>query len=159
MCLIGAMTLLSAANAQAATTTGTFTASATIAQACTVSAANLAFGAYTPTAGAALTGNSTINVYCTSGWTYTIALNVGTGGGSFTGRKMANGASLMTFNLYTTSALTTVWGDGTGATATVAGTGTGELTANPATVYGSIPIAQDLPVGTYSSVITVTVTY
>jgi spore coat protein U-like protein len=41
----------------------------------------------------------------------------------------------------------------------VAGTGSGLLTANTITVYGQIPISQDKPVGTYSSLITVTISY
>jgi spore coat protein U-like protein len=72
---------------------------------------------------------------------------------------MANGTNLMQYNLYTTSAHTAIWGDGTSSTSTVAGTGVGVLTASPNTVYGNIPISQDLPAGTYSSIITVTVNY
>ena len=124
-----------------------------------MNAANLAFGTYNPASAVALTGNSTISVFCTNGTTYTVALNVGTGGGTFATRKMANGANLMNFNLYTTAGLTAIWGDGTATTSTVPGTGLGVLTANPVVVYGNIPINQDLPTGTYTSTITVTVNY
>ena len=55
--------------------------------------------------------------------------------------------------------LTAIWGDGSASTSTVAGTGVGVLTAVPTVVYGSIPINQDLPTGTYTSTITVTVNY
>ena len=145
--------------AWAATATGTFSATAVISAACTVTAANLNFGTYNPASAVALTGNSTISVFCTSGTPYTVALNVGTGGGTFATRKLANGANLMNYNLFTSAALTAIWGDGTASTSTVAGTGVGVLTAVPATVYGSIPINQDLPTGTYTSTITVTVNY
>lgn len=145
--------------AQAGQATTSFTASAVIAPLCTVVATNLAFGNYVPTAGAALTGTSTINVFCTSGTTYTILLSVGSGGGTFATRDMANGTNLMTYNLYTSAARTTIWGDGTLSTGTVGGTGVGLLTASPNTVFGSIPISQDLPAGTYQSIITVTVNY
>lgn len=145
--------------AHAGQATTSFTASAVIAPLCTVTATNLAFGNYSPTSATALTGTSTINVFCTSGTTYTILLNVGSGGGTFTTRDMANGSNLMGYNLYTSAAHTTVWGDGTLSTGTVAGSGAGLLTASPNTVYGNIPISQDLPAGTYQSVITVTVNY
>lgn len=157
-CVLAAL-LLAAETSHATTTTTTFTASAVIAASCTVSATNLAFGTYSATSGTALTGTSTINVYCTSGTPYTVAMNVGSGGGTFATRAMANGGNLMNYNLYTSAAHTTVWGDGTSSTATVAGNGAGVLTSSPNTVYGDIPIAQDLPAGTYTSTITVTVSY
>ena len=107
----------------------------------------------------AATGNSTISVFCTSGTPYTVALNVGTGGGTFATRKQANGANLMNHNLFTSTGLSAIWGDGTASTSTVPGTGVGVLTAVSAVMYGSIPINQDLPTGTSTSTITVTVNY
>jgi len=158
-CCAAALIFLAANGVDASTTTTTFTASAIISASCTVTATNLAFGTYTATSATALTGTSTVNVYCTSGTPYTVALNIGSGGGTFAARDMANGANLMSYNLYTGAAHTTIWGDGTTSTSTVAGTGVGVLTSSPNTVYGNIPIAQDLPPGTYTSTITVTVTY
>jgi spore coat protein U-like protein len=145
--------------ANAGTATGTFTVQATISSACLVTANLLNFGPYSPTASTALTGQTTINVNCTSGSPFTAALNVGSGGGAFTGRTLLSGSNTLTYNLYTNAALTQVWGDGTGSTLTVAGTGSGLLTSTPLTVYGSIPISQDKPVGTYTSLITVTISY
>lgn len=151
--------LLIANGVSAGTSTTTFTASATIAASCTVAATNLAFGTYSASSATPLTGTSTVNVYCTSGTPYTLALNVGSGGGTFAARDMANGVNLMSYNLYTSAAHTAVWGDGTSSTSTVAGTGAGVLTSSPNTVYGNIPVSQDLPPGTYTSTITVTVNY
>lgn len=145
--------------ARAGSATTTFTTTASISSGCTLSATSLSFGTYTPSLLTALTGTSTITVYCTLGSAYTLSLNVGTGGGSFTSRSMANGTYLLGYNLYTSLAHTTVWGDGTGATATVAGVGLGLLTGSPNIVYGNIPIAEDMPTGAYSSTITVTVNY
>jgi len=154
--LVGLMTPPSA---QATTTTSTFTVQAVINAACNVSATTLNFGSYDPTSGTALNGTSTVNVYCTSGTPYTTSLNVGTGGGSFVTRTIASGGNTLSFNLYRDSARSQVWGDGSGATFTVAGTGAGLLTSSPLTVYGEITSGQDKPPGTYTSVITVTVTY
>jgi spore coat protein U-like protein len=158
-CNAAALALLVANTVSAGTSTTTFIASATIAASCTVAATNLAFGTYSATSATALAGTSTVNVYCTSGTPYTVALSVGSGGGTFAARDMANGANLMAYNLYTSAAHTAIWGDGTASTSTVAGTGAGVLTSSPSTVYGNIPIAQDLPPGTYTSTITVTVNY
>ena len=154
---LAALAISSAAGAS--TATGTFTVQATIASACLVSATTLNFGTYSPSSGTALTGTSTVTVNCTSGSPYTTLLNVGSGGGAFTGRTLLSGSNTLNFNLYKDAALTQVWGDGTGSTFTVAGTGSGLLTANTITVYGEIPISQDKPVGTYTSLITVTVSY
>ena len=154
-----AVLLLAGTAAHAATTTSTFTVQAVINAACNVSATTLNFGAYNPAGATALSGTSTISVYCTSGSPYTTSLNVGSGGGSFVTRTLLNGSDTLNFNLYRDAAYSQVWGDGTGSTFTVAGTGAGLLTANTLTVYGQIPISQDKPVGTYTSTITVTVSY
>ena len=151
--------LFASAGAGAGTATGTFTVQATISSACLVSATTLNFGTYNPASATSLTGTSTISVTCTSGSPYTTALNVGSGGGTFATRTLLNGSNTLDFNLYRDSAYTQVWGDGSGSTYTVAGTGAGLLTANTITVYGQVPISQDKPVGAYTSLITVTVSY
>jgi spore coat protein U-like protein len=157
---VGLLTgLIALPSAQATTTSNTFTVQAVINAACNVSATTLNFGNYDPTSGTALNGTSTVNVYCTSGTPYTTSLNVGTGGGSFVTRTIASGGNALNYNLYRDSARSQVWGDGSGATFTVAGTGAGLLTASPLTVYGEVTSGQDKPPGTYTSVITVTVTY
>jgi spore coat protein U-like protein len=157
--LAAAVALATSSVAGATTATGTFTVQATIASACLVSATLLNFGTYSPSAGAALTGNSTISVNCTSGTPYTTTLNIGSGGGTFTTRTLLSGANTLNFNLYKDAAFTQVWGDGSTSTFTVTGTGSGLLVSNNTTVYGQIPISQDKPTGVYTSLITVTVTY
>lgn len=145
-------------HAMAATDTTTFAASATVLSDCNLTASDMAFGNYDATAGA-LDASSAIAVYCTLGTNYTISLNVGTGGGTYVGRTLNNGANTLNFNLYTNAARTTVWGDGTAATSTVAGTGGGLLTAANHTVYGRVTAGQERPLGLYSSTIVVTVTF
>src|SRR5437868_9911714 len=123
--LPAALTLLASTFCSAGTTTTTFPVSAVINSACSVTASALSFGAYNPTSGSPLDGTSSISVYCTVGSAYTVALDIGTGGGAYTARGIANGANVLDYNLYTSSARTTVWGDGTGATSTVGGSGAG----------------------------------
>lgn len=154
------LALVASAVGLAGTATGTFTVQAVINSACNVSASTLNFGAYNPASATALTGTSTVSVYCTNGSAYTTALNVGSGGGTFATRTLLNGSSdTLNFNLYRDAGYSQIWGDGSASTYTVAGTGAGLLTANTITVYGQIPVSQDKPVGTYTSTITVTVSY
>ena len=157
--VLGLATLFECRLADATTTSNTFTVQAVINSSCNVSATTLNFGTYDPTSATALDGTSTVSVFCTSGTPYAAALNVGSGGGSFTTRTIANGGSTLNYNLFRDSARSQVWGDGSGSTFTVSGTGSGLLTANNLVVYGEIAIAQDKPPGTYTSTVTVTVTY
>lgn len=161
--LIAGALLGAACSVSAATATTTFQVSATVLKNCTVSATNLAFGNYTPAAGA-LAVNSTVSVSCTTGTTFTVALNGGsTAGGTIAQRLMSDGAgATLLYNLYTTNAFATVWGDGTGASVTQAGTGAGMGTPQALTVYGQLPDSaanQAKPPASYTDTITVTVTY
>jgi len=65
--------------------------------------------------------------------------------------------SVLAYNLYLDSTRLTIWGDGTGGTGTFSGMGTGSDVGT--TVYGRIPAGQNVAVGTYSDLITVTVTF
>ncbi len=163
--------LLAAAAAHAAgTATATFPVSATVNSTCSANTSGLAFGAYTP-GGGNVTGQATINVICTKSTGFTVKLNAGTtSGGSFAQRLMAlSGATTNTlqYNLYTTTALSTVFGDGTNSTGTATGTGAGLATPQVVNVYGQIPdnatnqsaVPTSTTNPTYNDTITVTVTY
>jgi spore coat protein U-like protein len=160
LALFSAATLLSGLS-QAATVTTTFPVTATVLKTCSVTASPLAFGNYTPGAGA-IAGSTTVAVRCTNGSPYTIALNGGTTtGGSIAQRLMANGANTLAYNLFTTSGYTTIWGDGTTGV-TQSGTGAGIGTANSHTVFGQLPDSaanQSAVTGNFTDTITVTVTY
>ena len=150
-------------SASANTVTTTFQVSATLLKNCTVSATNLPFGNYAP-GGGALDVNSTVSVSCTMNTTFTVALNGGTtSGGNIAQRLMSDGAGdTLQYNLYTTNAYATVWGDGSGSSATRSGTGAGMATPQTLTVYGQLPDSaanQVEPPNAYTDTITVTVTY
>ena len=154
--------LAASAPAFAATKTTTMGVSASVAANCVVSASNLAFGPYDGSA--ALTNSAPISVRCTNGTTYDLLLSEG-GSASYTQRLLSNGTNTLQYNLYTTSAANTVWGDGTtSSTGKVSWTGTG-MSSSAAyihTVHGVLPNSttnQDAPVGNYSDTITVTVAY
>jgi spore coat protein U-like protein len=157
-----AAAVMAAGVAQSATSTTTFAVTATVQSTCSATAPALAFGNYTPGTGT-LTGTTTIAVKCTKTTPFTVALNAGsTAGGTFVQRLMGSGVNTLQYNLYTTAALGTVFGDGTGATGTVAGTGAGIATASNVTVFGQLPdnaTNQASVPGAYTDTITVTVTY
>lgn len=143
--------------------TSTFQVTATVLKGCTVTATPLAFGNYTPTAGA-VTNSSTISVACTKTSPYTVTLNGGTtAGGTIGQRLMTNGTQTLQYNLYTTSGYTTLLGDGsTAGSANVAGTGAGLSAPATINVYGRLPdnaANQGVPAGTYTDTITVSVAY
>lgn len=156
-----AVLLALAGSAQAGQKTTTFNVTANVASNCLVTAGNLAFGSYTGVA--QLTGTSAIGVRCTNGVGYTVKLNQG--GGSYATRLMSDGGSnTLQYNLYTSAANTTVWGDGTASTGFASGTGSGLANAGIVnyTVYGTLPdntTNEAAPVGSYSDTITVAVDY
>jgi len=158
---MAATALAAAGSASALTATTSFGVTATVLKTCSVAANPLGFGNYTPGAGA-LSANTTVNVKCTKGTGFTVALNGGsTTGGTITQRLMTNGTDTLQYNLYTTAAFATVFGDGTTG-ATVPGSGTGLATAVAVTVFGNLPdnaTNQGVSTGAYSDLINVTVTY
>jgi spore coat protein U-like protein len=152
--------------AQAGTATTTFQVTATVVAGCTVSAANITFGNYDSQATAALNGNAVMTLYCTDGLPFTIKLDAGQHAGgtsNFSARAMWDGTAgdpTLGYQIYSDSAHTTVWGDGTGGSSTVGGTGTGPGAAITKTMYGQVPAGQTVLVGSYNdNPVTVTVTY
>lgn len=120
---------------------------------CTVSAAGVAFGNYDVFSSEALTGAGDINVVCTPISSYTVSLSAG--GGSYSQRELSSGSNVLSYNLYTHGGYTVIWGDGTGGTSTVGGNG--EDVHH--TVHGRIPALQNVPAGSYTDTIVVTVTF
>jgi spore coat protein U-like protein len=131
---------------------------------CTVTTTqSISFGNYNPFL---LTANDTtgnINVSCTAVvgvYPYQISLDPGAHG-SFAARDMAQGSSLLAYNLYLNLAHTQVWGDGTSGTSTQSGNCIVVLNtcSNDNTVYGDLPAQQNVAVGNYSDTVTVTLNY
>lgn len=162
LCLSAAALTGATGSATAATATATFQVNATLLKFCSASATNMAFGAYDPLSATPLDSTSTISVTCTKNTAFTVALNPGvTTGATLAQRLMGNGTDFMQYNLFTTAARSTIWGDGTGATGTGSGTGVNLATPVALTVYGRVPTGQStLSPGTYTeTTITATITY
>jgi spore coat protein U-like protein len=149
-----------AAPAFAADASASLDVNATVSANCTVSTSAVAFGDVDVTSGQAAQGTGSVSVTCTSGTAWTAAADAGAGlGADLATRKMADGANLLDYSLFTDSARTQLWGDGVeGTTATFADTGTG--TAQTKTVYGLIAAGQTgVPAGEYADTVQVTVSY
>ena len=144
----------------AATATAVLPVSATITAACAVGSSTLAFGTFIP-GGAALNVNGSLRITCTNGSSYSIALNAGTGpGATIPVRVLTNPspAGTLQYTIYTTTARTTVWGNGS-AGPTVTGTGSG--VAQTVTVPGTIFAGQGATAttGNYTDTVSITVTF
>jgi spore coat protein U-like protein len=140
----------------ARSTSASTSATATVVSKCNVSATALSFGSF-----ATLTSNKdatgTVQVQCSSGLPYTVALNGGSAGATDpTLRKMAQGATQITYGLYRDASRTLPWGSTTG-TNTAGGTGTGAQQS--LTVYGRVPTQTTPAPATYADSVVVTVSY
>jgi len=146
--------------AQADTKNATFTVSATVAKACAIGAGNLIMGAWSGVGD--LTGKSTVSVKCTTGTAYTVDLSPGADS-TLADRKLKSGTDLLSYNLFLDADSSQIWGDGNDGTFTVGGNGTGMADAQnrPIDVHARVLEADLLAAkpGTYTNIITATVTY
>ena len=93
------------------------------------------------------------------GGSYTIQLSKGTSS-TYAPRVLTNGGSTLAYNLYTSNARNQVWGDGTGGSQTVTSNFIALLSLDQTTtVYGRIPAGQNVPPGSYSDTVLVTVIF
>ncbi|MET0328584.1 MAG: spore coat U domain-containing protein [Luteimonas sp.] len=146
------------AAAQSATTS--FDVTLTITATCTINtpaATNVAFPD-SPSTAVNVDAIGQLNVNCTPGTTYNIALNPGlhAGGGGIGARAMSSpGGTLVPYQLYQNAGHTTIWGQTPG-TDTLSATGNGAVQTIP--VYGRVPVT-NFPAGSYSDTVTATITY
>jgi spore coat protein U-like protein len=130
---------------------------------CTTTATGVSFGSYDPTTTQARTTTGNVQVHCTLlvalAGSFTIDLSTG-GSNSYAGRVLRNGASSLRYNLFIDNAFSQIWGNGTGGSANVSQSFAGLLLLDStSTIYGRIDPSQNVPAGTYSDTIVVTVSY
>ena len=154
-----AAVLTMSAPAFAQSASSSLNVTATVTPNCTVSTSAIAFGSVNTLSGSNVDGTGGVTVTCTNGTPWTASAGAGSGSGaSFNGRKLSAGSNMLTYNLYTDSSRSSIWGDGTGSTATLGNTGSGG-TQN-FTIYGRIAAGQtSAPAGNYSDTVSVTVSY
>jgi spore coat protein U-like protein len=130
--------------------------------ACTVSTTDVNFGSYDVFSGSPLDATGTITATCdiTPPPTVVIAIGTSPNSGGFNPRmmKLTTGSDLLNYNLFTETARTNIWGDGSGSTSTLSDK---VRKGSPwiATVYGRIPPSQDVSAGLYNEILTVTITW
>lgn len=132
-----------------------FTASASVAPACTVSATTQDFGAVSGLLRAAQDATSTVSLRCTYRAPWQVGLGVGQNAAGSV-RRMSGPGGPIDYELYRDLGRTQRWGT-TLNVDTVTGTGTG--TTQNLTVYGRVPAQSPRTAGTYTDTIVVTVTY
>ena len=143
--------------AQAATDTTTFNVKIVITESCdihTTAATDVDFGTHARSTTAQQTATGTLTVNCTDGTPYNIGLD---NGSNFSGtRRMSDGGTnYLGYGLFRDSAHSLAWGTTIG-TNTLTGTGTA---ANQViSVYGQT-VDTNAPAGSYSDIVTATVTY
>jgi len=130
--------------------------------ACTVSTTALNFGSYDVFGPTPVDSTGTITVTCDESPppTVTVAVGPSPNSGGFFPRQMKHlqRPDLLSYNLFTEAARSTVWGDGTQGTSMVSD----KAHKNRpwvVTIYGRIPAGQDVSSGSYQEVITVTITW
>jgi spore coat protein U-like protein len=142
-------TVLDLHDGKAATTTGTLTATATVASTCTVSGNTMAFGAYT---GALVDQTGVVTANCTKGTSFSVAMTSTQTLGAY---QMTSGLNTLNYNLYTNNARSAEIIAGTTILTDASASGNNQTV----TIYGRIPAAQVASIGAYSGTTTFTLTY
>jgi len=130
-----------------------------IVAACTVSVADLNFGAYASNSKTPVQGQTTIQLRCGAGAVAELSLDAGTGPGATTSNRRLeqdSGKSRLDYDLFQDPGRTVHWGNRSGVdTLEVVATGAQQTVP----IYGQIPAGQRAPDGTYSDTITLRVQY
>ncbi len=137
--------------------------------ACAVSTTPVTFGVYDVLSSSPLVSNGSVTVDCSVGAAppnppvdVLITIGQSPNSGGFNPRKMKNaaGPDLLNYNLYTSSTMTSIWGDGTGGTSTVTLRSVNKnIPPIVTTVYGRILADQNVSAGSYSDTLIVTITW
>lgn len=135
---------------------------------CTVAAGDLAFGNYSVIYSATADTSASIDMSCVETAysnvrvAITIALSAGSSG-SYAQRTMQNGVSTLNYNIYGNSNRTRIWGDGSGGSRTYISRCNLRNANTSCTVsrsmYGRIPMGQNVEAGSYTDHIVITISY
>jgi spore coat protein U-like protein len=127
---------------------------------CSVTTTPVNFGIYDVFIASPTDSTGTVTVICDMAPPpdVTISIDQSSNSGGFNPRKMKHSSLADTLNyyLFTDPSRTVIWGDGTGGTSSVFR----KVTKNRpwiSTIYGRIPAKQDVSVGSYSDILTVTI--
>jgi len=142
-----------------------------LAATCALTAPTMNFGSYDPLSTTPTDSITNIQITCTRTVTtgaenVAYALSLSSGTGTFASRTMLNGIVPLNYNLFTSSNRdsSTIWGNGTGGSVLIVGS-LQPLDANFPTrtvshpLYGRVPARQDIPIGSYSASVILTMTF
>jgi len=157
--IFGGLVLGLTAPALAQTASTNLSVTALVAKNCSITTTAVAFGSYDPivaNASAPLDGTGSVVVTCTKGSGTRIDLGLGSNAAGSV-RKMLGGTDLLTYELYTDTGRSTVWGSGAGAGQTIATA----PNKNPRTftVYGRVPAGQDVGAASYTDTVVATINF
>jgi spore coat protein U-like protein len=139
----------------AASDTDILTVRVTVQESCSISGSTIDFGTYSAGQQAALDAQGTIAYNNCAAGTLTLALDGGTAG-NVANRAMANGdGGSLNYQLYRNSSRSQVWGTGSDALQVVLL----EPDSGNVPVYGRIPGSQNVPGGSYTDTVNVTLTF
>jgi spore coat protein U-like protein len=126
------------------------------AQNCSVTTTSISFGIYDVFSTVALASTGSVTVRCFLSPGVAVWLDKGVNAPSNLPRQLASGSNRLSYNLYLDAAHTAVWGDPNPNHAD-----TGMILWWPVTltVYAQIPAGQDVPAGTYTDTVTVTINF
>jgi spore coat protein U-like protein len=133
--------------------TGTFSASAIVANQCGVSATNMNFGSASLLT-STLSATAQVSVSCNASLPVTVALDNGATGTGPTSRRMTAGGNSIQYGIYKDSAHSQPWGNTVGVN-----TATGTGPSATLTAYGQVPTQAAPTPGSYADVVGVMVTY
>jgi len=155
---IAAALFVAGSSAYAADADSNLAVGASIANACSISTAPIAFGAYDPVLKAQINTTGSVTVTCTNGASTFVklgqGLNAGTGStDAVPVRRMASAGNFLPYSLSTVVDQSVVWEMTTG----VAHAGTG--TATVLTVFGRIAAGVNVLAGTYADTVVARVTF
>ena len=126
---------------------------------CTIATTSISFGTYNVFAGTPNDSTATITVDCTGG-AKNIAIGISRGGSStFVPRRMVKGSEPLVYNLFRDAARTAVWGDGSPGTEQHVVANPPNKTPLPLTIFGRIPVGQDVSAGAYADTVVVGINY
>ena len=132
---------------------------------CSVNGNAISFGAYVPTASGDIKVAADISVTCKAFVLGVISYEIHLGPGvygSVTDRKMSNGSSLLSYNIYTNTGRTIIWGNGTGGTGMMSDSYLlllGASRTETVSMYGKLVAGQNVSAGSYSDIIVASVIY
>jgi spore coat protein U-like protein len=150
--------LAGAANAQSTTTPQDLGVSITISDECSVSnVVPIAFGSHGDLS-ANVDAEGSVDVTCTVGTDYDIALDAGDGSGATVASRLMTGpaSATISYTLSPDDTYAAAWGNTVGDD-TVAGTGTGEAVTH--TIFGRVPTQTTPAPGAYTDTVAVVVHY